>query len=426
MSAAAASGGRASQRGAALPVVLGLMLVLGVIGSGLLACALAARTEAVRRQQSLQCFWGAESALALVRQRLYGVAEYRDNPSPVELTNGPVAAEATVVRSGQVFTVTARGTNGVARLSRRVRQTFTMQVYDYWDDFALFVGGSGCDLSQSIAIYGDVFCEGSLRMAQAAVVFESLYCLGDLSMSQSAAIYDQAFVGGRIQLGQSSIIYGGSYPFSSPANPYYLVQPTIPRIDWSWYEGLLAQAATQDSGLNFNEDINLSNRVLFVRGDASLKASRRIYSEPPGGVLVVRNSLQLQQYARIESGVTIVCGGVFAMGQNTRIGPNSLVYAGSAIEMKQSGIVATRCSLVTPGTIEMKQAAQATGLLYAGDLLDVSQSAMITGLGFAGRRALLSQGVTMQYSPASLPLALPPGLRTTNAIVITPSEWREL
>ncbi len=417
---------RDGRRGAALPLVVGLLVLLTLVGSGLLASALAARTEAVRRQQSLQCFWGAETALAVVRERLYHDAAYREQPVPVSLTNGPMVADAAVVRSGQVFTVTARGSNLYARLSRRIRQTFTVRQYDYWDDFALFVGGYGCDLSQSIAIYGDVFCEGSLRMSQAAAIFESLYCRGDLTMSQSAAIYDEAFVGGTISLGQSSVIYGGSYPFSSPANPYYVVQPTVPQIDWTWYQSMVAQAAVQDSGLDFAQDINLSNRVWFVRGSASLGSYRRIYSDPPGGVLVVRDSLTLQQSAQVGSNVTIICGTVFAMGQSTRVGQNSLIYAGSRIEMKQTGIVASRCSLVTPGTIEMKQAAQASGFIYAGNLLDISQSTTISGLAFAGLQAQLSQGVMITYNPAVLPIALPPGLLTTNAVVISPSQWREL
>lgn len=417
---------RSGRRGAALPLVVALLVVLTVLGSGLLASAVAGRTEAVRRQQSLQCFWGAESALAFVRERLYHDAAYREQPTSVSLTNGPFVADAVVVRSGQVFTVSACGSNVVARLSRRVRQTFIIRQYDYWDDFALFVGGDGCDLGQSIGIYGDVFCEGSLRMSQAAAIFESVYCKGDLMMSQSAAVYNEAFVGGTIQLGQSSVIYGGSYPFSSPANPYYVVQPTVPKVDWSWYQDLLAQASVQDSGLNFGNDINLSNRVLFVRGAASLGSYRRIDSDPPGGILVVRDSLTLQQNAQIGNDVTILCGTVFAMGQDTRVGQNSLIYAGTRIEMKQSGIIANRCSLITPGTIEMKQAAQASGFVYAGAMLDISQSTAIFGLAFSGRRASLSQGVTITYNPTIVPAVLPPGLLMTNAVVVTPSEWREL
>ncbi len=426
MNLTTANGSRGGRRGAALPLVVGILVVLTLVGSGLLASALAGRTEAVRRQQSLQCFWGAESALAVVRERLYHDSAYREQPEPVALTNGPFVADAHVVRSGQVFTVTARGSNLYSRLSRRVRQTFMVRQYDYWDDFALFVGANGGDLSQSIAIYGDVFCEGSLRMSQAAAIFESLYCRGDLTMSQSAAIYDEAFVGGTISLGQSSVIYGGSYPFSSPANPYYVVQPTVPQIDWSWYQNMLAQAAVQDSGLNFAQDINLSNRVWFVRGSASLGSYRRIYSDPPGGILVVRDSLTLQQSAQVGSNVTIICGSLFAMGQSTKVAPNSLIYAGHRIEMKQSGIVASRCSLITPGTIEMKQAAQASGFIYAGTLLDISQSTAISGLAFAGVRVTLSQSVTITYHPALLPITLPPGLLTTNAVVINPSQWREL
>ncbi len=413
-------------RGASLPLVTGLGLVLVVVGSGLLATSGAGRTEAVRRQQALQCFWGAESALALVRCRLFGDPAYRAAPSPVTVTGRWVVGEATVTVSANVYTVQARGTNPASRLSRRVRQQFRVQRYDYWDDFALLVGGQGLDLAQSVAIYGDVYSIGSVRMSQSAAIFETLYCLGSLQMSQSAAIYDQAFIGGSINLGGSSVIYGGSYPFSSPANPYYAVQPEVPTFDWTWYESLLAQAAVQDSGLDFNNNVDLSNQVRFVRGSAALRQMKSLTSTPPGGVLVVRDMFEIQQQCWIGPGVTVVCGDRFWMGQNTQVHSNAIIYARNRIEMKQSGIVATGASLVTPGTIDMKQAAQATGFVYAGTLLDLSQGIQIRGLCYAGQRALLSQSVTISYAPSALPFTLPPGLQTNQAVVITPSDWREL
>ncbi len=416
---------RRLQRGAVLPLVAGLLVVMVILGSGLIAGAGTSRVEAVRRKQSGQCFWMAESALAIARWHLRDES-YRQVPVPVQLTSGYYRGWATVTVSGRVYTITAVGSDTVSRLSRKVQQRFEVRELDYWDDFALFVGANGADLAQSITIAGDVFSAGDIRMSQAAAILESLYCLGDLSMSQSAVIYDEAYVGGSIKLSQSSVIYGGAYPFDSPANPYYIVQPTVPAIDWAWYQSLLALAAVQDSGLDFNNDINLAGQVKFVRGSASLKSYKRIYSNPPGGVLVVRDTLQIQQNSRIESDVSVICGDMFWMGQNTRVASNCLIYAGTTIDMKQSGIVVDRCSLITPGTIDMKQAAQASGFIYAGTLLTLSQSTAIRGLAFSGQRADLSQGVAIYYDPACLPSGLPPGFSPTNAVIVTPYQWREL
>ena len=417
---------RQGRRGATLAMVLGLLVVVSLLGIGLLNSAGSSRVDAVRRQQSLQCFWGAESALALARTRLYTDESYRNYPTTIAFSNGLMVAKATVAKAGNTYTVTATASNTYSRLDRRLTQDFTLQSLGFWDDFALFAGTGGIDMSQSVSIYGDVYCEGDLRMAQSAAIFESLYCEGDLDMSQSAVIYEEAYIGGNISMGQSSVIYGGSYPFSSPANPYYIVGPTVPTLDTSFYDSLLAIAASSNSGLNFNNNINLGGQVKFVNGSASLKMSKTLTSTPGGGVLVVKNNFDIKQSCQIGPNVTVICGQNFAMGQSTRIGTNALIYAGSSIDMKQSGIVASKAAIVTPGDVTMRQAAQASGFIYAGGSLDLSQSIAIQGLAYAGVDADLSQSVMITYSKTVLPWTMPPGIATNSAVQMVPQKWREL
>jgi len=417
---------RRPRRGASLPLVLGVMVVVSIVGTGLLATSGVARTEAVRRQQSLQCFWHAESALAVARARLYTDPAFRQTPTPIAFTNGLTMGAAVVGRTGSVYTVFAGSSNAYTRQSRRLLQEFVVESYDYWDDFALIAGGDGIGMAQSVSIYGDVFTSGSISMSQSAGIFETLYCLGNLDMSQSAAVSDQAFVGGTVSLRQGSTIYGGYYPFDSPGNPYAASPPQVPAIDWAWYESLLAQAATRDSGLNFNESINLGGTNNFANGSRSLKQVKTLTSTPPGGVLAVNGTFTIQQACQIGSGVTVICADQFRMFQSTRVGSNCIIYARNRIEMKQSGIVATGCSLITPGTIDMKQAAQASGFIYAGDTLDLSQSVVLRGLSFAGRRAILSQSVSIHYNRGVLPFLLPPGLNTNPVVRLHARRWREL
>jgi len=414
------------RRGATLPIVMGLVVVLTLFGAGMLASAGATRLDAIRRQQSLQCFWGAESALALVRHRLFNEPSYRQSPTPIVFTSGLMRADAQVVRSGDLYTVTARGSNTANRLGRRIQQEFQLQQFGYWDDFALFAGVGGGDMGQSVSIYGDVFCEGDLRMMQTAAIFECLYCKGSLNMSQSAVVHDEAYIGGTISLKNSSTIEGGSYPFSSPANPYYIVQPTVPVLDSSYYNSMPPIAAVSNSGLNFGANINLAGQTKFVQGAASLQQVKTLTSSPGGGILVVRDSFSLQQSCQIGPNVTVICGGNFEMGQSTRIGTNALVYSGTRINMKQSGIISSRAALITPGIIDMKQAAQASGFLYAGQDLDISQTITIQGLAYAKNRADLSQGVMITYNKSVLPFNFPPGIQTNDAVTMTPRKWREL
>ncbi|MCX7819311.1 MAG: hypothetical protein N2652_08900 [Kiritimatiellae bacterium] len=417
---------RRPKRGASLALVMGVTVVVALVGAGLISSAGAARTEAVRRMQSLQGFWAAESALAQARARLYTDPSFRNSPNLIAFTNGLTVGSASVARTGNVYFVLATGTNRYTRHSRRLAQEFVLETFDYWDDFALIAGASGINLAQSVSIYGDVYCQGNLSMSQSAAIFETLYCLGNLDMSQSAVVYDQAYIGGTISLRQSSAIYGGSYPFNSPANPYYIVQPQVPQIDWSWYQALLAQTSVRhSSNLNWSGNVNLGGTNNFWSGSASLQQSKMLTSTPPGGVLVVSGGFSLQQNAQIGPGVTVVCGTVFEMGQNTRIGSNAVIYAGNRINMKQSSIVATRCALVTPGTIDMKQAAQASGFIYAGELLDLSQSVYIQGLCYAGSAANLSQSVALYYNRSIVPGAVP-GLETNAAVRLQPRQWREL
>ncbi len=420
-------GSRRSKRGASLALVMGMTVIITLIGAGLLTASGTARTEAVRRQQLLQCFWSAESALAVARTRLYTDASFRSSPGGVAFTNGLTIGAANVTRTGNVYYVHALGTNLYTRQSRRLAQEFVLETFDYWDDFALLAGSGGIRLAQSVAIYGDVYSGGDVTMSQSAAIFETLFCEGSLSMSQSAVIYDQAFIGGSISLRNSSTIYGGSYPFNSPANPYYVVRPTVPAIDWSWYESMLAQAAVRhSSNLNFNGNVDLGGSNNFWNGSATLYQTRRLTSTPPGGVLVVRGTFEIKQSCEIGPGVTVICGDRFWMGQSTRVGSNAVVFARNRIELKQSGIVSTRAALITPGTIDMKQAAQASGFIYAGGVLDTAQSVVLHGLCYAGNYADLSQSVAIYYNRNVLPVTMPPGLQTNPAVRLQPRRWREL
>lgn len=407
-------------------MVLGMMVIISLVGSGLLGVAGSGRTDTVHREQSLQCFWGAESALAVARQRLYTDAAFRNSPSPVGLTNGNVVARANVARSGNTYSISVVSTNTLNRITRSLSQDFSVVAYDYWDDFALFAGAGGISMSQSVAIYGDVYNEGSIRMSQSAAIFESLFCVGNVSMSQSAAIYNEAFIGGSISLGGSSIVFGGSYPFSSPSNPYYLVGPTVPNLDPAFYDAYLAQASLTDSGLNFNNSINLAGQVMYVRGGATLGRNLSLTSSPGGGVLVVRDTFTILQNVVVGPNVTIICGLDFDMKQSTQVGTNSLVYAERDIHMKQTGIVAQRAALVAGRDVNMTQAAAVSGFVYAGRDLELSQSTAISGLSYAGNETRLSQTVQLHYTPSALPWGTPPGIQTEEAVQIVPSRWREM
>lgn len=422
------SGGRAKRgaRGAALPMVLGTAVVLTIVGGSLLSGASAGRMDTIRRQQSLQCFWGAESALALARHRIFTDAGYRAAPVNVAFTNGLMRAEATVSKSGNAFAVAARGSNTANRIDRKISQRFFVQQYRYWDDFAIFAGKNGINLLQSIAVFGDVYTEGSVSMSQSAAIFASLFCEGNLTMDQSAAVYEEAYIGGTIDLGGSSIVYGGSYPFSSPANPYIVVKPEVPALDTTSYDALLAQASIQNSGIDFSSNVVLGSGVHYVQGGVTLQESRSLTASSPGAVLVVRDGFEVKQNAVIGTGVTVICGGKFWMGQDSVIQSNCTIYSATKIEMKQSGIIATGSNFVTPGTLDFKQSIQASGMFYAGNTADISQGVTIRGIILAKNGAAMGQTTVVVYNPNVLPHTLPTGIQTNDAVVITPQAWREL
>lgn len=417
---------RRGKRGVALALVLAVLAIVSLIGAGLVGSAGAGRIDAVQREQSLRCFWAAESALATARYRLYTDEAYRAAPAPVSLTNGNIVARANVTRDGNTYSVAVVASNTLNRLARRLYQDFSLVTYDYWDDFALFAGPRGVSMEQSVVVDGSVYSEGSLSMSQSSAIFENLYCQGNLTMSQSAAIYESAFIGGSISLEQNSVIYGNSYPFNSPANPYYVVAPTVPEIDTTYYDALLAEAAVQDSGLNFNNDINLAGQIRYVRGSATLRSHRAITSTPGGGILVVRDSLSVLQGGRIGSDVTVVCGLDFELKQSSRVGTNAVVYAGRDILAEQGGVIAERSALIAGRELEIEQSANIHGMVYAGQELELSQSTHIVGLAFAKQEAELSQSVYLTYSKEALPTPLPPGIVSQAAMQIVPSRWRQM
>jgi predicted acyltransferase (DUF342 family) len=369
---------------------MGILVIVAVVGAGLLSTSGASRIEAVRRHQSLQCFWLAESGLALGRAKLLNDAEYRNSPVPIVITNGLYAAYVTVVRSGNVYQVTSVGTSWVARFSRRVSQEFVIETLDYWDDFALMAGAGGIQMSQSVSIYGDVYSQGDLTMSQSAAIFETLYCEGNVTLSQSAAIYDQAFVGGTLSLRNSSV-YGGSYPFSSPANPYYLNPPRVPEIDWTYYETLLAQCSLDEyqgllaeaasSGLSSwppsTNVINLAGQTVLVKGNKSL-SGKKIISNPPGGKLIVSGSLSLST-TEIGQGLAIISGGDLTVSQLSVITGHVTLASVGNVSLQQSCKGGNEVVAIAGGNLYLSQSCQ-MGTRFigiAGNNVDLGQSCQV-------------------------------------------------
>lgn len=377
-------------------LVLALTVALAFVGAAILGVCSRSHMEVVRRGQSVQTFWTAEAGLQQARTMLKNNASYRASPWAFGETNGPLQMRVSVLKNGNVYTLTSLGTNTAAGLQRSLSQKMRLVYGTITTNFAIFSDPGNVELSQAAAVFGSVFAHGNVSLGQSAIIYGSAY--------------------------------GANYA-SDPTvqDPYSLQpQPEFPPLDTGYYDDAIAYAATHDSGLNLAADINLAGQTRYVAGDWNQNRAIRITSTPPGGTLVVSGDVKLNKDGlRVGPNVNLIVGGGLTMMKAATVATNCFIYADDHIVIKQAGSVLQQSAFVTPGDIDCQQAIAFNGLMYARGQVSLKQSVAIYGLIFAYNGVDMQQATAVFYMPQMLPPGWPVGVQTNATATLQAYEWSE-
>jgi hypothetical protein len=378
-------GQRSSRRsGAILGVVMIVVVLMAMIGTGLMHLGTSDGIETVRAAQHTQAFWLAEAGVQeTIASLLTGydmVSRNQGSPTPfgpTTLANGTY--QGTVWRGpatssySNYYNITSTGlSRGVAR-----------------------------SILQTVRVIPDGY---GMSFYSNAVTAQTLTTVGskpDIDGTVSCLVTNTK----------------KTFTFKNP--------PDIPPpLDTSGYDAWINNASTYPP-MNTATSLSLSAATPLIRvgGDLTLT---RLSSTNSGGALVASGNVVVK--GPIGNNVTLYVGGTLTL-EGGSIGSNCLIYAGTSITVdKVDFISGNQCAMLTPGTLEAKNKFTFYGLLYAGAGMSFKNDTVIDGAIVCGGMADLAvldakNKLDVNLDPSQFPVTPPPGL---GGVEVKRFMWQEI
>jgi len=224
-----------------------------------------------------------------------------------------------------------------------------------------------------------LFCAGNLHLRSSTRVTGDVYSGGDLLLDPSARVTNGvAYTAGTVVGNRATV---GASP--TPA-------PSLPTLDQSYYDGLLATAQTEPSAdLDWSTgQVFLGGGTVNVHGHLQLRDSVEVVGP---GTLVVTNKLTARDDARITGGARVIVDGDAQFRQDSHMVGGGLLYAVDFIRLDDR--VSVEADVVTPGDVIVDRRSDITGLVYAagqGDIQGTVLGAVYIGADSGVFRATLT------------------------------------
>lgn len=335
------------ERGLALPMALGITMVLAALSAGIFAYVTMNQSSAHRAQADQRAYGLAETGLSYAVSRLQAASDpYDANSVPsttVTLTGGTSTYSGSL--SGTTWTLTGSGTvanpsgphaGNITRTASIQAQITTSSETDMrpWD--YLFVDQpSGCiNLGNSVTITVSVYVRGSLCMSNtAAITGSEVDLLGNLSVANTAGIgsladpIDEFQTSGTcsytvvLPCGPATHVYAGTIGTSPPT----IAKPTVDLSYWYSNAQLGPTSACTTGSFPGGFD-----------NDSTLNVSKGEVDLTPSSAYDCKKIVSGQTVARIawtpgSPGLLTIQGVIYFDGHLTWSNLNLIQYVGKAV-----------------------------------------------------------------------------------------------
>jgi Tfp pilus assembly protein PilX len=348
------------ERGLALPMALGLTMVLSALAAGIFAYVTMNQGSARRAQADQRAYGLAETGLSYALSRVQATSNpYDANAVPsttVALTGGSTTYSGSL--SGTMWTLTGSGTvtnpsgphaGNITRTASLQAQITTSSQADMrpWD--YLFIDQpSGCiTMGNSVSMDVSLYVRGNLCLTNNSQIDSpAVHLLGDLSVENSAQIGTVTTpIGEFAATGTCS--YGGSVTTCGPSSHVYASSigtgpPTIakPTIDLaSWY----ANSSGSTSYLGPAYDCTSGTFPGGFDNDTTLNVSRGDVDLTPSTGYDCKRGSSTNPDAQIKwdpaTGVLTIEGVIYVDGNLTWSNLNLITYSGKAVIYASGQIV---------------------------------------------------------------------------------------
>jgi hypothetical protein len=349
--------------------------------------------------ESARAFWLAEAGIQRVAGKLKSDASYRDNPTNIPTTSlGGGTYSVTIIKQPSEpektdYIVDSTGQSGST--SRKINQTVT--VLKKWGEaftkYGLF-GGDGGALS-------NINMQHTSRIEGGAYTSGSVVC--------NSTITELTYAG-------NGVTGNGTYS-AAPAMPNPL--PATPTLVTTTYDDEIdKKAALEVAGNMTVENLNLSGGTRYINGTVTIKGN----ITGPGSI-VGTGDIALSKDAVVGQNITLISGRWIDFGQSSRVQPGGVLYARQGVSMKQFGAVVDKCTIITPGNMDLWQSVTVNGAILCGGNLDMKQAAAIRGGSVINGSITMTQSSSLVLDILKLPPQTPEGVVSEISVVL--SKWQE-
>ena len=251
----------------------------------------------------------------------------------------------------------------------------------------------------------------------------AVYSSGNFSMTASGSITGSVFANGNVTKSGSGSISGTVYLTAghtySSGTPTIIAQPPIPTVDPTYYNNLLATAASHAAGnviLNSSSDYNLNGGDLFVNGNFSNTMSGKIKG---GGRIIVTGTFSNNASGSIDQNTQMISSGAMTIGGSGAIGSGAVIYSPSNITISRSGDLTG--SIISQAAVNSTGSGRIVGLVYSAS--GISGSGAILGAVVIKNAGTYSGSGSISYSASNIPSSIP-GI--SSGLSLLKGTWKEL
>lgn len=208
--------------------------------------------------------------------------------------------------------------------------------------------------------------------------------------------------------------------------------PEDPVLNTSWYDSLLAVAATQHAGNETWKNKTIQN-TLYIKGDLTIEKS---LTTGGSAVVVVDGSVSLKNNATVDDSIIIISEQGINIGNNVEIGntrgkSGNLLFSKSApISIGNNAVV--NGSVVSKDDMTIGGNAEVCGLVFCNGELSIDNGGMdVNGELWTSSLSgnTLSKNSKVVYNSSYISSALPPGVTNPSSqgrVNYCVNGWREL
>ena len=259
----------------------------------------------------------------------------------------------------------------------------------------------------------------TLDLRENAVINGSIFAYGDIEIKPNATVTN----GMVYSTGSAS--GAGEYTVGELPDPL----PERLSLDTSHYDGLIAQAAQQESEdwhVAKNGSYSLDGQTRFVNGKAEVGTNAELHGP---GTIVATDDIKIENNVKISGGVDLISGKKLTLSNNTAYkGSGNVIFAYEKIEIDNNTSGENSLLVFTPGELKLgNNASVFRGVLWGGTVC-LKNNALVIGAIYANQahHDEVKENFTLVHDPSVFDSTPPPAVPSESSSVnLHVGRWHE-